>query len=157
MRLVVVAVGRVRGPLAPAVETFEERARRYWKLDIAEVDEGAGGGGTSPERILEAEGERILARIPDEGEIWALTRAGKGITSRGLSRFLERQAVQSREGVCFVLGGAHGLAPRVLSRANRRLSLSPMTLPHDLARLILLEQLYRAGTIRRGEPYHKGP
>lgn len=157
MKLVVLSVGRARGPVAAAVEAYEERVRRYWKLEVAEVAEGAPGSGASPERVREAEGERILARLPDEGEIWALTREGKGITSRGLARYLEGLAVASRPGISFVLGGAHGLARGVRSRACRRLSLSPMTLPHDLARLLLLEQLYRAGTIRRGEPYHKGP
>lgn len=156
MKVVIVAVGRVRGPLEPAVAEYEGRAGRYWKFEVAEVDAGASGRDPSPERVKEAEGERILARIPDEAEVIALTRTGKGIGSAELARTLEELAVRSFRQVVFVLGGAYGLHARVLDRANRRLSLSPMTLPHEMARLVLAEQLYRAGTIVRGEPYHKG-
>ena len=156
MKVVIVAVGRVRGPLEPAVAEYEGRAGRYWKFEVAEVDAGASGRNPSPERVKEAEGERILARIPDDAEVIALTRAGKGVGSAELAKTLEALAVRSFRQVVFVLGGAYGLHARVLDRANRRLSLSPMTLPHEMARLVLAEQLYRAGTIVRGEPYHKG-
>lgn len=153
MKITVLAVGRVKGPLAPAVREFRERAERYWSLEVVEVGEG---GGSRPAAVLESEAEALLARIPDAAAVWALTRSGTGITSRGLASYLESLAVASASGVTFVLGGAHGLGDRILRKADRRLALSPMTLPHDLARLILLEQLYRAGTIRRNEPYHKG-
>ena len=105
---------------------------------------------------MAAEAEKLLARIPPELEVVALTRDGKGMDSRELSRYLERHAVRASAGVSFVIGGAFGLAPEVPARARRKLSLSHMTLPHEMARLILAEQLYRAGTILRGEPYHKG-
>lgn len=154
MRLTVIAVGRARGSLGSAVREYEERAGRYWKLEVVEVDEGAGGD-AAPDRARGAEAERILARVLADAEVWALSRSGKGATSRGLARYLESRAVGGGD-VVFVLGGAHGLDPTVLERADRILSLSPMTLPHDLARLVLAEQLYRAGTIRRSEPYHKG-
>lgn len=156
MKVLVVAVGRVRGTLEAAVDEYEERARRYWKLDIAEVDAGAPGRDPAPERVMAAEGERILARIPEGYSVLALTRTGKGMGSRALARALEEAALRSSPGVAFVLGGAFGLAPAVLERAQRKVSLSPMTLPHEMARLVLAEQLYRAGTILRGEPYHKG-
>lgn len=156
MKVVLVAVGGPRGPLAAAVAEYEERARRYWPLDVVEVREGASGAGDDPDRVRAAEGERLLERIPEALDLWALTRTGKGITSRGLARYLEALAAGGSPGVAFVLGGAFGLDERVLARARRRLTLSPMTLPHDLARLVLAEQLYRAGTIRRSEPYHKG-
>lgn len=156
MKITVVSVGRVRGPVAAAVTDYEERAARYWKLEIVEVDEGGPGRDPEPDRVMAAEAERIEARLPERAQLWVLTRKGKGITSAGLARFLESRAVSGAGGVAFVVGGAWGLAPSLLARADRRLSLSPMTLPHDLARLVLAEQLYRAGTIRRGEPYHKG-
>ena len=76
--------------------------------------------------------------------------------SRELAAYLEGLAVQSAPGVAFVIGGAFGLGPEVVDRSGKRLSLSSMTLPHEMARLFLAEQLYRAGTILRGEPYHKG-
>jgi 23S rRNA (pseudouridine1915-N3)-methyltransferase len=125
--------------MEPAVAEYEGRAGRYWKLEVAEVGAGASGRDPSPERVKEAEGERILARIPDDAEVIALTRTGKGVGSAELARTLEELAVRSFRQVVFVLGGAY-----------------PMTLPHEMARLVLAEQLYRAGTIIRGEPYHKG-
>ncbi len=158
MRLLVVVVGRVRGPLAAAVEKYEERARRYWKLEFAEVAGGVTGGGgqASAVRVRKAEADRILARIPADLEVVAVTRAGKGMESRELAGYLEEHGVRSSAGVAFVIGGAFGLDPSVVERARRKLSLSTFTLPHEMARLVLAEQLYRAGTIVRGEPYHKG-
>lgn len=154
MTVTVLVVGAVRGPLADAVADYEERAGRYWRLEVVEVD--AGGRSDRREDVLAAEEERLLARLPERARTLALTREGKGMTSRGLARFLQRQAVDARD-VAFVIGGAWGLGPRVLARSWRRLTLSPMTLPHEVARLVLAEQLYRAGTLVRGEPYHKGP
>lgn len=156
MKVLVIPVGRSRGALAGAIADYEERAARYWKLEVAEVAEGVKGGHPDPDRVKEAEGERILARVPDGLDLVALTREGKGMRSTTLSRYLQQRAVRAQPGVAFVIGGAFGLAPTVLERADRRLSLSPMTFPHDMARLFLAEQLYRAGTIVRGEPYHKG-
>lgn len=156
MRIVVIVVGRSRGALTEAIAEYEERAGRYWKLDVMEVAEGVKGGRPDPERVKEAEAERILARVPDGLDLVALTREGKGMRSATLSRYLQQRAVSAHPGVAFVIGGAFGLAPAVLHCADRRLSLSPMTFPHDMARLFLAEQLYRAGTIVRGEPYHKG-
>ena len=155
MKIVVVVVGRARGPLAAAIPDYEGRASRYWKIEVVEVDEGVKGGGSDPERVRAAEGERILARIPDGLEIFALTRDGKGMSSRTLSRLLQERGLHALPGAAFVIGGAFGLGTEVLAKARTRLSLSPMTLPHDMARLVLAEQLYRAGTIARGEPYHK--
>ena len=86
----------------------------------------------------------------------ALTRSGEPLGSEALARFLGDLALRSSPGVAFLIGGAHGLGAGVLAQARRRLALSAMTLPHELARVVLAEQLYRAGTILRGEPYHKG-
>jgi 23S rRNA (pseudouridine1915-N3)-methyltransferase len=155
MRVFVVVVGRVRGALVPAVAEYEERAGRYWKLEVVEVAAGAGGGQASAQRVRKAEGERILARIPDALEVVALTRGGKPTGSRELAGYLEEHAVRSSAGVAFVIGGAFGLDASVLKKARRKLSLSAFTLPHEMARLVLAEQLYRAGTLLRGEPYHK--
>jgi 23S rRNA (pseudouridine1915-N3)-methyltransferase len=150
-----VVVGKVRGMLQPAVREFEERAGRYWKLEVIEVAAGAGGAHAPGPRVQEAEAERILARIPEGLEVVALTRDGKPMGSRELAGYLEGHAVRSSAGVAFVIGGAFGLGAPVLERANRKLSLSSFTFPHEMARLVLTEQLYRAGTLVRGEPYHK--
>lgn len=150
------AVGGVKGPLAGAVSGYEGRAGRYWKLEVAQVAAGAPGRAPSPERVRDQEAERILARLPDDAEVWALTRKGKRLSSRDLARELQERTLRSAPGVAFVIGGAFGLGAPVLERAALRLSLSSMTFPHEMARLVLAEQLYRAGTILRGEPYHKG-
>lgn len=156
MKITVLSVGRVRGLLAAAVEEYEERASRYWKLEVVEVAAGTGGGGDGPPEVRRVEGERLLGRLPEGVRVVALTRNGKGMTSKGVARWLQRLAVRGHPGACFLIGGAHGLSDPVLDRSDRRLALSPMTLPHEMARLVLAEQLYRAGTIVRGEPYHKG-
>ena len=156
MKLLVVAVGRARGAVAEAVADYEQRARRYWKLEVVEVPAGVRGSAAAPpERVREAEGERILARIPAGLDVVALTRLGHVMSSRELAAYLQELGTRSAPGAVFVIGGAFGLGEAVLERADRRLSLSPLTMPHEMARLVLAEQLYRAGTIVRGEPYHK--
>ena len=156
MKISVLVVGRARGPLGPAVAEFEARAARYWKLEFVEVDSGGGRGwGKDPASVRSAEGARLERRIPEGSEVWALTRGGGGFSSDAFARLLGSRATEGRGGVTFVIGGAFGLARTLLDAADRRLALSDMTLPHELARLLLAEQLYRAGTILRGERYHK--
>ncbi|MEJ2541606.1 MAG: 23S rRNA (pseudouridine(1915)-N(3))-methyltransferase RlmH [Gemmatimonadota bacterium] len=157
MTITVLVVGRVRGKLAPPVEEYERRASRYWRLEVVEVAAGVGGGRDDPERVMAAESERLLARLPPGAEVVALTRDGTSLPSRAMAEWLQDHALHGSPGVVVIIGGAHGLHSDVLERARRRVSLSAMTLPHEMARLVLAEQLYRAGTIVRGEPYHKGP
>ena len=112
MKVTVLAVGRVRGPLAKAVEEYEARAAHYWKLERVEVDAGSRRGQT-PEAVKTAEGKRILGRAPADVQLVALTRAGKGLSSRGLADYLSRLALQSAPGapgVAFLIGGAYGLS-----------------------------------------------
>lgn len=156
MTITLIVVGRVRGTLSDDVAKYEERAGHYWKLEVVEVDDGAPGSGKSgPERVWQAEGERILDVIGKSARVVALARKGKTMTSIQFAQFLQEAAVGAVPEVVFVIGGAYGLSRAVLERADRTLSLSAMTLPHEMARVILTEQLYRAGTIVRGEPYHK--
>jgi 23S rRNA (pseudouridine1915-N3)-methyltransferase len=156
MRLLVVVVGRVRGPLLAAVEEYENRIPHYYPFEVVEVREEPARRGTPPERVMKEEGTRLLERVPAGYEIIALDREGKGWSSEILSGHLAEQGVRGSPGTAFLIGGALGLSASVLDRASRRLSLSDFTLPHELARLVLAEQLYRAGTIARGEPYHRG-
>jgi 23S rRNA (pseudouridine1915-N3)-methyltransferase len=156
MRVVVVAVGRVKGSLIDAVQEYEKRACRYWKLTVVEVAAGASGGDAAAGRVRQAEAARMLAKLPEGLEVVALTRGGEGLGSRELANYLEGLGVRAAPGVAFVIGGAFGLDESVLRKARTQLSLSDLTLPHEMARLVLAEQLYRAGTIVRGEPYHKG-
>lgn len=158
MRVTTLCVGTAKGQLGGVIHDYEERARRYWRFRAVEVEPGPGRGarGTPPE-VLKAEGARLVAQLPDKGEVVAMTRGGTAMDSRELAGFLQDQALRSVPDVIFVIGGAFGLGEEVLTRSTTRLSLSALTLPHELARLFLAEQLYRAGTISRNEPYHKGP
>lgn len=156
MKVALLVVGRSRGVLSEGVAEFEARARRYFPLDVVEVKEETASRGRSPRQVMDEEGKRLLARVPPGAEVVALDRKGAPWSSEALAEHLESLAVRSAPGIAFVIGGAFGLSEEVLRRANRLLSLSAMTLPHELARLVLAEQLYRAGTILRGEPYHKG-
>ena len=154
MRLVVAVVGRPRDPdLASAIRAYETRAARYWPLDVREVREEPARH-TTPELVREREGERLLATGPPGARIMACDEAGDALTSRQFAEWLQ-QARESARDVTFVIGGAYGLGTAVRERADRLLKLAPWTLPHELARLVLAEQLYRAGTIVRREPYHK--
>lgn len=155
MRLTLLVVGRVRGSLADPVREYEERLRHYFSFEVIEVKEESASGGRTPQQVMAAEGERLLARVPSGAELVVLDRTGRSWSSEDLARHLERLAVEAHPGMALVIGGAHGLSEEVVRRADRRLSLSTMTLPHELARLVITEQLYRAGTILRGEPYHK--
>ena len=158
MKLALLCVGAPRGQLASLIQEYEDRLPHYWRFASAEVEAGEGKAKKpDPDRVRELEAGRLLARLPEGGEVVALTREGKGWSSRELARFLQEQALRSVPQVTFLVGGAFGLGDAVLDRATRRLSLSGMTLPHELARLLLVEQLYRAGTILKNEPYHKGP
>jgi 23S rRNA (pseudouridine1915-N3)-methyltransferase len=157
MKLTVLVVGKIRGPLDTAVQEFEARAARYWKLEVVEVDAGIPRGGTHDAReVRRAEGERLIQRTPEGSETWALTRQGTLVSSPELAELLGARMVQGTGDVTFLIGGAFGLDPQIVRGASKRLSLGPMTLPHGMARLVLAEQLYRAGTILRNEPYHKG-
>lgn len=151
----IAAVGRPRTPgVREAIAEYEARAGRYFRLRIEEVS-AADLPEERAEEAIAREGSELLARLPEQLERVALTRSGRGMSSRGLAGYLERLSTYGRPGVAFLIGGAFGLADEVLDRSRHRLALSPMTLPHEIARLVLAEQIYRAGTLLRGEPYHK--
>ncbi len=156
MKVSVVSVGKPSGLLDAAIGEFETRARRYWKLETVEVSAEKSSKNRPASDVMAAEAERLRAAVPVGTEMVVLTRTGSTWSSRDLAEYLNRLAVTGAPGATFVIGGAHGLDEGLVREADRRLSLSPMTMPHDLARLVLAEQIYRAGTIVRGEPYHKG-
>ena len=154
MRLVVAVVGKARHPaLGDAIRDYEERAARYWPLDVHEVREERASG-VPVEKVMQREGERLAERIPDRAQRVACEVGGKSFTSEQFADFLRTARDQDRD-VAFLIGGAYGLSATVRSASTMKLSLAPWTLPHEIARLVLAEQIYRAGTIVRGEPYHK--
>ncbi len=153
MKVMIVCIGTIRGNLFDAIADYQTRLARYFRLEIVEISEGRG----TPSEIRESEAKRLMTRLPGDGSrVYALTRQGKRFSSRDLAEKLGEMASYGPSRAVFVLGGAFGLGEQVLEFADRWVSLSDLTLPHEMARLILLEQLYRAGTILRGEPYHKG-
>ena len=154
MRVVIAAVGKPRDRhLAAAIDNYETRAARYWPLDVVEVRE-ASGRRISSERVREREGERILERLPAAVALVVCDERGDRLTSMEFATLVNAARDRAKD-VAFVIGGAFGLADSLRSRATRVIQLAPWTLPHEMARLVLAEQLYRAGTIVRGEPYHK--
>lgn len=156
MRIQLISVGRARGPMAEAIADYEQRIRHYFtSFEAIEVKEAPGREQNS-DRVRAEEGERILARVSPQNQLVVLHRPGKRWSSEQFAAHLGELALRSAPGVTFVIGGAYGLAPEVLARSDLQLSLSTMMLPHEMAKLILTEQLYRAGTIARNEPYHKG-
>ena len=153
-RSTVVAVGRLKGWAAEGCDDYLNRLRRYFPVEVIEVPEEDMNRRTQQE-VLAAEGERLLKRLPAGAYVVALDRErGKPASSEALAQKLASLGVSGRSHVAFVLGGPLGLSSEVLARADESLSLGEITLPHALARVVLLEQLYRAVKIARGEKYH---
>lgn len=156
MKVTLVSVGRPSALLSPAIQEFDSRAGRYWKLETVDVSPEKASKNRPVSEVRAAEAERIRAVVPEGTEIVALTRTGATWSSHEMSQYLNQLGITGSAGATFIIGGAFGLDRSILREARHQLTLSPMTLPHDMARLILAEQIYRAGTIVRGEPYHKG-
>lgn len=155
MKFRIVAVGKPRAQtLAAAIQDYETRAARYWPLEIREVREESARG-ASPELVREREGERLLEASGVGALIIACEGDGESRTSAELAAWMTTERERASRDVAFLLGGALGLSAAVRTASAQRLSFSRFTFPHELARLLLAEQLYRAGTIVRGEPYHK--
>ncbi len=154
MRLVVAVVGKARNAaLGQAIRDYEKRAARYWPLDVHEVREERATG-ISVDKVREREGQRLADKVPDRAQTVTCDIKGRAFDSTQFAEFLQTAREQDRD-LAFLIGGAFGLAGGLSSGSSIRLSLAPWTLPHELARLVLVEQIYRAGTIVRGEPYHK--
>jgi 23S rRNA (pseudouridine1915-N3)-methyltransferase len=153
-----VAVGRPKVPLEEAIRHYEARIGHYWKFEALEVEAGGGRkGAVDAASVCVREGERILGSVPEGAALWLVTRDGRVLSSTALADQLGERRLHAAPLLVLAIGGAFGFSPEVRQRAQGTLALSAMTLPHELARLVLAEQLYRAGTILRGEPYHKGP
>jgi 23S rRNA (pseudouridine1915-N3)-methyltransferase len=154
MRLVVAVVGKARNPaLGEAIRDYETRAARYWPLDVHEVREERATG-IPIDRIKDREGTRLAEKIPERARTVACESGGKSFDSEQFAEFLRKARDEDRD-LAFLIGGAFGLSSEVASASMMKLALAPWTLPHEIARLVLAEQIYRAGTIVRGEPYHK--
>ena len=159
MRITVLAVGKIKEKFyMEAIAEYAKRLSRYCKLEMIEVtDEKTpdGAGEAALWKIREKEGERLLSHIKESMYVIALAIEGKMRSSEDLSEHLASLWLYGDSHIVFVIGGSLGLSDTVLKRADEKLSFSKMTFPHQLMRVILLEQLYRSFKIRAGEPYHK--
>lgn len=153
MQVTLVAVGALRPGFREMCDEYLRRLRRYAKASEQEVKE-AGRVPEGPARRAE-EGKRLRGVLPGGAHVVALAREGNGWTSEELAARLDRWQLAARP-VAFVIGGSNGLEDTFLRQAHERWSLGPLTLPHELARVVVAEQLYRAFTILAGGPYHKG-
>lgn len=157
--ITVLCVGKLKESyLREAAAEYQKRLTPFCRLSVVEVEEERLPDAPSPAQIqatLAAEGKRLLARIPAGAAVFALCIEGKEMSSPALAETLDRLAVDGCSHVVFIIGGSWGLSDEVKHAARVRLSMSPMTFPHQLARVMLLEQLYRTGQISSGGKYHK--
>ena len=159
MKITILCVGRIKESyFNDAVREYMKRLTRYAKPEIIEVEDEKTpdrASVTENEAIKTKEGAKLLARFPEDAYVIALAIDGKAPDSVELAQKIEALAGSGKSHLCFVIGGSLGLSGEVLRRADERLSFSRMTFPHQLMRVILLEQIYRSFRIIRGEPYHK--
>ena len=159
MKITVITVGKIKEKyLKDAIAEYSKRLSRYCKLEILEVADEKTPDGASEiveENIREKEGERILKLIKEDAYVITLEISGKMLTSEELADRIETLGIQRKSHLVFVIGGSIGLGREVLRRSDYALSFSKMTFPHQLMRVILLEQIYRSYRIINGEPYHK--
>lgn len=159
MKITVVAVGKVKEKFyTEAIAEYGKRLSRYCKLEMIQVaDEKTPDGASQAQerQIKEREGQRILAQIREGAYVIVLAIEGKMMGSKELAAKIERLGTQGKSQVVFVIGGSLGVSRQVIERADEALSFSRMTFPHQLMRVILLEQVYRCYRIIGGEPYHK--
>lgn len=159
MNISIIAVGKIKEKyIQEGIREFSKRLSRYCSLNIIEVDDERAPENLSQkevEIVKSKEGDKILAKIPQNSFIISLEIKGKQISSEELSKKMEDLMIDGINHITFIIGGSLGLSDEVINRSNYKLSFSKMTFPHQLMRLILLEQIYRGFKIMKNEPYHK--
>ena len=159
MKIKIVTVGKLKEKyLKDGIAEYSKRLSRFANLEMIELaDEKTPDRASNSEnqKILELEGTRILSKISDRDFVIVLAIEGKTLSSEEFSKQLEQAPINGFSTLTFVIGGSLGLSPQVKKRANLSLSFGRLTLPHQLMRLVLVEQIYRAFTIQQGSPYHK--
>jgi len=159
MNVKIICVGKLKEKyLKDGIAEYAKRLHKFAKFEVIEVpDEKAPEQLSQAEmnKIMEKEGERILSKIKDREYVFALAIKGKERSSEELAKEVEKLTVSGKSDLTFVIGGSLGLDPAVLKRANTEISFGRFTLPHQLMRLVLTEQIYRAFMINQGSPYHK--
>ena len=159
MNITIISVGRIKEKyLKSGIAEYSKRLSKYCKLTFIEVTDEKAPENLSEvemENVKNKEGEGILKNIKDGAYVIALDIKGKMISSEELAEKLNTLGIQGKSNIVFIIGGSLGLSKEILKRADFKLSFSPMTFPHQLMKVILLEQVYRGFRINRGEPYHK--
>ena len=159
MNINILTVGKIKEKyIKEGINEFSKRLSRYAKLKIIEIDDEKAPENLSQkdmEKVMEKEGEKIISKIPQNSFIISLEIEGKSISSEMLSKKIEDIMISGNNDITFIIGGSLGLSNEVKMMSNFKLSFSKMTFPHQLMRLILLEQIYRAFRIMKNEPYHK--
>ena len=159
MKITLITVGKIKEKyFTDAIAEYVKRLSRYCKLEIIEVADEKTPDNASEgleNQIKEKEGERIISKVPDNAYVVVLAIDGKQLSSEELADKMEKWNVNGVSHLVFIIGGSLGLTQKVLNRADYSLSFSKMTFPHQLMRVILLEQIYRSFRIRNHEPYHK--
>ncbi|OLS01476.1 23S rRNA (pseudouridine(1915)-N(3))-methyltransferase RlmH [Tissierella creatinophila] len=159
MNINIITVGKIKEKyIKEGINEFSKRLSRYGKLKIIEIDDEKAPENLSQkdmEKVMEKEGEKIISKIPQNSFIISLEIEGKSISSEMLSKKIEDIMISGNNDITFIIGGSLGLSNEVKMMSNFKLSFSKMTFPHQLMRLILLEQIYRAFRIMKNEPYHK--
>lgn len=159
MKITIIAVGKLKEKYwKQAIAEYEKRLSAYTKIDIIEVPDEKAPETMSDkeiEQVKEKEGQRILAKVKPQSTVITLEIKGKMLSSEGLAKELDQRMTQGASDFTFIIGGSNGLHQDVMKRSNFALSFSKMTFPHQMMRVVLLEQVYRAFKINRGEAYHK--
>lgn len=159
MNIKIICIGKLKESYwRDAIAEYSKRLSKYCTLTIDELKEERLSEGASPaeeEAVKEGEGKNILKRVKNGSYVIALDVKGKSISSEGLAHKLEETALMGKSEIALIIGGSLGLSREVLSRSDFRLSFSAMTFPHQMMRVILLEQIYRAFKINKNETYHK--
>ena len=155
MRIKLIAVGtRMPKWVAQGVEEFAVRLPREWRFEIVEIPVAARGDNADVARLKKAEGEKMLRAIPEGAQVIAFDERGESLSTLDWAKVAQGWMREGRD-VALLVGGPDGLAPECLARANRKWSLSKLTLPHALVRVMVLEQLYRAWSVTQNHPYHR--
>lgn len=159
MKITILAVGKLKEKYwKQAISEYEKRLSAYSKIEIIEVPDEKAPENMSDkeiEQVKEKEGQRLLAKIKPQATVITLEIQGKMLSSEGLAEEMQRRMTQGQSDFVFVIGGSNGLHEDVLQRSNYALSFSKMTFPHQMMRVVLIEQVYRAFKIMRYEAYHK--
>ena len=159
MNIKIITVGKLKEKyLVQGINEYVKRLGAYAKMELIEVpDEKAPENLSEAEmlQVKEKEGQRILSKIKDQEYVYALAIEGKNPSSEELAKQIDQLGIQGKSQIVFVIGGSLGLSTEVMKRSNAQISFGKMTFPHQLMKLILVEQIYRAFRINKNEPYHK--